>query len=210
MCQFIQGGTCPYGDWTQEPGNIDFGYDQDVRFLGDDFTHLGAAGLRLSDGSQNDTVEGSTFTDISGNGLELGGVDDPEPTASVQDTTGNQILDDHFYALPVEYHGGVAIDVGYAEHTTIAHNQIDNTAYTAISLGWGGWPDKIGQPATPNYSNDNVVADNLIENPMQMLADGGAIYTQGITGSSLANGEQITGNVILGAMDHGQDRKSVV
>jgi NPCBM-associated, NEW3 domain of alpha-galactosidase/Fibronectin type III domain/Right handed beta helix region len=203
LCQFVPGGTCPYGNWTQEPGNVDFADDQDVQFVGDDFTHLGAAGLRLGDGSQNDVVSGSTFTDISGNGLELGGVDDPEPTAAAQDTTGNQILDDHFYALPVEYHGGVAIDVGYAEHTTIAHNQIDNTAYTAISLGWGGWPDKIDQPATPNYSNDNLVADNLIENPMQMLADGGAIYTQGITGSSLDNGEQIDGNVILGAMDHG-------
>jgi hypothetical protein len=203
LCQFVQGGTCPYGNWTQEPGNIDFGYDQDVQFLGDDFTHLGAAGLRLGDGSQNDVVSGDAFTDISGNGLELGGVDDPEPTAAVQDTTGNQITDSHFYSLPVEYHGGVAIDVGYAEHTTIAHNQIDNTAYTAISLGWGGWPDKIGQPATPNYSNNNLVADNLIENPMQMLADGGAIYTQGITGTSLADGEQLTGNVILGAMDHG-------
>ncbi|HUN36509.1 MAG TPA: fibronectin type III domain-containing protein [Trebonia sp.] len=203
LCQFVAGGTCPYGDWTQEPGNIDLQYDQDVQFLGDDFTHLGAAGLRLGDGSQDDTVQGSVFTDISGNGLELGGVDDPEPTATVADTTGNQVLDDHFYALPVEYHGGVAIDVGYAEQTLIAHNQIDNTAYTAISLGWGGWPDKIDSPATPNYSSGNVVSDNLIENPMQMLADGGAIYTQGITGSSLANGEQITGNVILGALDHG-------
>jgi hypothetical protein len=203
LCQFVAGGTCPYGDWTPEPGNIDLSYDQDVQFLGDDFTHLGAAGLRLGDGSQGDTVRGSVFTDISGNGLELGGVDDPEPAAAVQDTTGNQVLDDHFYALPVEYHGGVAVDVGYAEHTLIAHNQIDNTAYTAISLGWGGWPDKISQPATPNYSNSNVVADNLIENPMQMLADGGAIYTQGITGTSLADGEQITGNVILGALDHG-------
>jgi hypothetical protein len=203
LCQFVQGGTCPYGNWTQEPGNVDFGYDRDIQFLGDDFTHLGATGLRLGDGSQDDTVQGSVFTDISGNGLELGGVDNPEPTAAVQDTAGNQILDDHFYSLPVEYHGGVAIDVGYAEHTLIAHNQIDNTAYTAISLGWGGWPDKIKQPATPNYSNNNVVADNLIENPMQMLADGGAIYTQGLTGTSLADGEQITGNAILGALDHG-------
>jgi hypothetical protein len=203
LCQFATGGTCPYGDWTQQPGNVDFGYDQDVQFRSDDFTHLGAAGLRLGDGSQRDTVQGDIFTDISGNGMELGGVDDPEPTAAVQDTTGNQILDNHFYALPVEYHGGVAIDVGYAEQTLIAHNQIDDTAYTAISIGWGGWPDKVSQPATPNYSNNNTIADNLIEDPMQMLSDGGAIYTQGITGSSLANGEHVTGNVVLGALDHG-------
>jgi hypothetical protein len=203
LCTLVTNGTCPYGDWTQEPGNVDFGYDQDIQFLGDEFTHLGAAGLRLGDGSQQDTVQGDIFTDISGNGLELGGVDDPEPTAAAQDTTGNQILDNHFYALPVQYHGGVAIDVGYAEQSLIAHNQIDDTAYTAISIGWGGWPDKISHPATPNYSNDNTIADNLIDDPMQMLSDGGAIYTQGITGSSLANGEDVTGNVILGALDHG-------
>jgi hypothetical protein len=101
----------------------------------------------------------------------------------------------------VEYHGGVAVDVGYAENTLISHNQIDHTAYTAISLGWGGWLDKIDQPAIPNYSNDNTVSDNLLYDTMQMLADGGDIYTQGITGSSLANGEHITGNVALDTLD---------
>ena len=165
--------------------------------------HLGAAGLDLGDGSQADTVQGSVFTDISGNGLEIGGVDIPEPTTQVQHASGVSVLDNHLYDLPVEYHGGVAIDVGYAEHTLISHNQIDHTAYTAISLGWGGWPDKIGVAATPNYSNDNTVSDNDISDAMQMLADGGAIYTQGITGTSLADGEHLTGNVITGILDNG-------
>lgn len=201
LCQFVTGGTCPYGDWTQLPGNVSFGYDQNIDFTNDAFVHLGAAGLALGDGSQNDLVQGSVFTDISGNGLELGGVDDPEPATAADDTAGNQILDNHLYDLPVEYHGGVAIDVGYAEHTLIAHNQIDHTAYTGISLGWGGWPDKIKQPATPNYSNSNTVSDNLITDTMQVLADGGGIYTQGITGTSLADGEHLTGNVILDSLD---------
>jgi hypothetical protein len=201
LCQFATGGTCPYGAWTPLPGNVSFGYDQKIQFLNDQFVHLGAAGLALGDGSQDDVVQGSVFTDISGNGLELGGVDDPEPSAAVAHTSGNQILDNHLYDLPVEYHGGVAIDVGYAEHTLIAHNQIDHTAYTGISLGWGGWPDKIKQPATPNYSNSNTISSNLITDTMQVLADGGGIYTQGITGSSLADGEHITGNVILDSLD---------
>ena len=203
LCQFIAGGTCPYGDWTQEPGNLAFSYDTRIQFLGDAFVHLGAAGLQLGDGSRSDTVRGSVFTDISGNGLEIGGVDMPEPAAAADDTSGIVVADNHLYALPVEYPGGVAIDVGYAEHTLITHNQIDHTAYTAISLGWGGWPDKIKEPATPNYSNDNTVSDNLITDIMQYLADGGAIYTQGITGTSLADGEHVTGNVILDAFDEG-------
>ena len=203
LCQFIAGGTCPYGDWTQEPGNVSFSYDSDIKFLGDAFVHLGAAGLLLGDGSQHDLVQGDVFTDISGNGLEISGVDLPEPASAAQDTDGVQVLDNHLYDLPVEYHGGVAIDVGYAENTLISHNQINNTAYTAISLGWGGWPDKIDVSATPNYSHDNTVSDNDITDAMQMLADGGAIYTQGITGDTLADGEHITGNVITGILDNG-------
>ena len=203
LCQFIAGGTCPYGNWTKEPGNISFSYDSDIQFLGDAFAHLGAAGLDLGDGSQHGIVRGSVFTDISGNGLEIGGVDIPEPSSAAQHTSDVQVLDNHLYSLPAEYHGGVAIDVGYAEHTLIGHNQIDHTAYTAISLGWGGWPDKIGVQATPNYSNGNTVSGNLIDHAMQLLADGGAIYTQGITGTSLTDGEHLTGNVITGTLDNG-------
>ena len=203
LCQFIDGGTCPYGNWTKTPGNVSFGYDQRIEFRDDAFLHLGAAGLDLGDGSQDATVAGSVFTDISGNGIELGGVDLPLPATGAQHTSGNQITDNHLYALPVEYHGGVAIDVGYTEHTVIEHNQIDHTAYTGISIGWGGWPDKIAQPATPNYSNGNTLADNLIFDHLQLLSDGGGIYTQGITGTSLADGEHVTGNVIHDQLGHG-------
>ncbi|WP_063770710.1 fibronectin type III domain-containing protein [Streptacidiphilus carbonis] len=202
LCQFIAGGTCPYGDWTQLPGNVSFSHDTGISFERDAFEHLGAAGLALGDGTHDATVRGSVFTDISGNGLELGGVDQPTATGADQ-TDGNRILDNHLYSLPVEYHGGVAIDVGYAADTLISHNQIDHTAYTGISLGWGGWPDKIGQAATANFSHDNTVSDNLITDPMQVLSDGGGIYTQGITGPTLASGEHLTGNVITGALGHG-------
>jgi hypothetical protein len=106
------------------------------------------------------------------------------------------VTDNHLYGLPREYHGGVAILNGWTQRTTIAHNQIDHVGYSAVSLGWGGWPDKIGDPATPNPSHDNAVRDSLIFDYMQMLDDGGGVYTQGLTGTSLADGEKVTGNVI--------------
>jgi hypothetical protein len=188
-------GTCPYAAWTQTPGNVSFTYDQHLQLTNDAFVHLGAAGLALGDGSQNDVVKGNVFTDISGNGLELGNVDMPQATGSSQ-TSSTTIEDNHLFNLPAEFHGGVAVDIGYAALTTLAHNQIDHTSYTAVSLGWGGWPDKEKKPAQPNFSRDNAVSNNLIFDHMQLLNDGGGIYTQGITGTSLANGEHITGNVI--------------
>ncbi|HZR42876.1 MAG TPA: right-handed parallel beta-helix repeat-containing protein [Ktedonobacteraceae bacterium] len=188
-------GTCPYAAWTQIPGNVSFTYDQNIQFTNDAFVHLGAAGLALGNGSQNGLVKGSVFTDISGNGIELGNVNMPTATGSSQ-TLGNTIADNHVFNLPAEYHGGIGVDIGYAANTTLTHNQIDHTSYTAVSIGWGGWPDKEKKPAQPNFSHDNAISNNLIFNHMQMLNDGGGIYTQGITGSSLANGEHVTGNVI--------------
>jgi hypothetical protein len=195
LCTFVSGGTCPYGNWTEMPGNVSLSYDHSIHFDHDYFVHLGAAGLDLGDGSRSDTVEGCVFTDISGNGLDLGGVDINEPTSTNQHTSGDTVSDNHFYNTSDEYHGGVAIDVGYVETATIAHNQINNVPYTAISVGWGGWPDKVKLPAEPNYSNHNTFANNLIYNHMSTLSDGGAIYTNGITGTSLATGEHITGNL---------------
>ncbi|MCW2945363.1 MAG: hypothetical protein JWR24_2080 [Actinoallomurus sp.] len=194
LCQFVAGGTCPYASWTREPGNVSV-TGQRVEFSDNVFAHLGAAGLEFGTGTKDSTVRGSVFTDISGNGVEVGGVDKPQPD-DAGTTRGNTVEDNHLYGLPREYHGGVAIINGYSQHDTIAHNQIDDIAYAAISMGWGGWPDKIGKPATPNVSHDNAVSDNLIFNYMQLLDDGGGIYTQGITGTSLADGEKVTGNVI--------------
>lgn len=204
LCHFVPGGTCPFGAWTQEPGNVSFQFAHNIQFLNDDFIHLGAAGLTLSDGSQNDRVEGCIFTDISGNGLQLGGVDMPlAPIA--QFTSGNNITNNLFRNVGAEYRGGIPIVVGYARDTVVAHNQIDHVPYAAISIGWGGWPDKIKQAGQANNSRGNIVADNLIHDLMLVLADGGGIYTQGLTGTSLADGEKVTGNLVYNQFSSGHE-----
>jgi hypothetical protein len=205
LCQYVAGGTCPFGAWTPEPGNVSVAYGRDVSFVDDVFAHLGAAGLQLGDGTQGALVKGSVFTDISGNGLEIGGTDKAQTTVDADITRDVTVADNHLYALPREYHGGVAILNGYSQRNLITHNQIDHVGYSAISMGWGGWPDKIGDPATPNFSHDNVISNNLIFDYMQLLDDGGGIYTQGITGTSTADGEKVTGNVIYDQVGLGKN-----
>ncbi|MFP5234291.1 MAG: fibronectin type III domain-containing protein [Acidobacteriota bacterium] len=204
LCQFVPGGACPFGAWTQEPGNISFQFSHNIEFRDDDFVHLGAAGLTLGDGSQKDRVEGCIFTDISGNGVQFGGVDMPlAPIA--QFTSGNTITNNLFRNVGAEYRGGIPIVVGYARDTIVAHNQIDHVPYAAISMGWGGWPDKIKQAGQANNSRGNIVADNLIHDLMLVLADGGGIYTQGLTGTNLVDGEKVTGNLVYNQFSSGHE-----
>ncbi len=191
----VPGGLTPYGAWTSTSANVTFVNDHGVQFLEDAFVHLGGAGLQLGNGSQRDVVEGCVFTDISANGVELGGVDLPEADEQ-RVTRDNRISDNHFYNIATEFHGGIAIVAGYTQRTLIQFNQIDHVPYAAISMGWGGWPDKIKRPGVANNSREAVVANNLIHDLMLLLADGGGIYTQGLTGPTLAEGEKVVGNVV--------------
>ena len=204
LCHLVPEGTCPYGAWTPEPGNLTFRYAHHVQFINDDFVHLGAAGLTLGDGAQDDTVEGCIFTDISGNGVQLGGVDLPLAPVD-QFTARNRISNNLFRNVGAEYRGGIPIVVGYARDTVVAHNQIDHIPYAAISIGWGGWPDKIRQAGQANNSAGNVIEDNLIHDLMIDLSDGGGIYTQGITGRNLADGEKVRGNVVYNQFSSGHE-----
>jgi hypothetical protein len=190
------------GTWYQLPANVSFTYAQNLRFTHNAFVHLGSAGLALGNGAQSCLVEGNILTDISGNAIELGNLTMRNATGANQ-TLGNTIRNNHIFDVPVEYHGGVGIMVGYSATTSIVHNQIDHTPYSAISIGWGGWPDALMMPPLANYSHNNDISNNLIFLAMQVMGDGGAIYTTGQTSASQSfdTGETITGNVIHDMMN---------
>lgn len=202
LCDIVPGGTCPFAAWTPLVGNVSFEWSRELSFRNDAFVHLGAAGLRLSSGSKKDIVEGCIFTDISGNGLELATVD--APLAPEEEfSTDNRVENNLFRDVGAEYRGGIPIVVGYAKRTLIAHNQIDHVPYAGISMGWGGWMDKIKRPGQANNSTSNVVEKNLIHDFMLVLSDGGGIYTQGRTGKDLTDGEKVQGNVIYNQWSSG-------
>ena len=199
LCHYAPHGTCPYGSWTKPAANLEFRFDRKITFSNDRFVRLGGSGLDLGDGSQGDTVEGSVFTDISANGLMLGGVDMPTARGASA-TTGITVDNNHFYGLPVDYEGGVPLFAGYVSNSVITHNLIEDVPYSAISIGWGGWPEKWRYPPQPNRVHGNVISDNRIVDFMQVMGDGGGIYSQGPTGTSMAKGMRVTGNVISGQL----------
>lgn len=185
-------GTCPYGNWTMTPGNVNFSYTDGLKLSGNTFQHLGAAGVQLGRGVNNSSITGNVFTDISGNGLEIGNGTDANPTDLGVLPTGNTIANNWVHNIGVDYTGAVGIFQGYTRNDTITHNQVNNVPYSGISSNWG-W----GRTATK--TSGNKITNNLVHDYMQQRQDGGGIYVLGQEGTSLADGLVISGNVVRGA-----------
>ncbi|MBC8163725.1 MAG: discoidin domain-containing protein, partial [Roseiflexaceae bacterium] len=150
------------------PANLVFHTAHDIRFERNTFTHLGAQGLAFDQGSQNNTIIGNVFTDISGTAVRIGTVDAPNAPSHAQEL-GNTVSNNYIHDIAVEYHGGVGLMGGYTANTTFAHNEIADVPYSGISLGWG-W-------GVTSYAQNNEIANNLIHDHVQLLVDGGGIYT---------------------------------
>jgi hypothetical protein len=81
---------------------------------------------------------------------------------------------------------GVPIFATLVDHTRIAGNTISGAGYDGVSLGW-----RFGILATT--ACDNVVASNDIHDVMQVLYDGGGIYTMGVHPGSVICANSIHG-----------------
>jgi len=192
-----KGTSCFFNMLTQVPANVTFDHDRDISFVDDTFTHLGATGLHFGTGSTRATVTGSEFTDTSCAGVSIGRADNPD--APRADRTSETVLTDNWvHAVAVEYQGCPGIAIAYAQHVTVDHNEVNDLPYSGITIGWGGWRERLGNLSPlPNYSRHNAITNNLVFDYMQTLADGGGIYSNGIEGSSLPDGERVSGNVVL-------------
>ncbi|MDH2393806.1 right-handed parallel beta-helix repeat-containing protein, partial [Streptomyces sp. HNM0663] len=192
----FQGGAIfrysPNGDdWDdrnyQTPAGVSFSLATNIVVKNSTFTHMANAGLAFGRGSQNNIIDHNTFTDISGNGINLGGIlkADHHPTDPVNIVKNNVISNNTLTRVGAEYRDNPAIFVGYAQGTDVQHNTMHDLPYTGISMGWGwGYIDTMGTPV----AKANVVRGNLIYDFMKTVPDGGAIYTLGSqAGSYIVN-----------------------
>lgn len=142
------------------------------------FQHLGATGIDFVSGTKQMTVRGCAFTDIAGTAI-LGGyfgdeefeshmVYNPTDKSPVCDSI---VIDNNYIAhIANEDWGCIGIGIGYASNVTISHNELYDTPYSAISLGWG-WTKDI------SCMKNNRIYANHIHNFSNQMRDSGAIYT---------------------------------
>jgi Right handed beta helix region len=157
------------------------------------FTGLCNTGLWLGSRSKDCVIEQCKFVNIGGNGINVG--EDGSRTIDgktwyqadpTQVPTNNRIARCEIQKTGQILPGSVAIWAAINLALTIEDNTISDIPYTGISLGWV-WNDS----ETP--AGQNTIRGNRIKHAMQLLSDGGGIYTLGRQPGTIIETNDISG-----------------
>ncbi|MFB9278785.1 S-layer homology domain-containing protein [Cohnella cellulosilytica] len=190
--------------YMKVPSGISLSAAQHISFERNQFQLFGAGVIDIDNGSSDNRIRGSVFREIAGGGVQIGGfqLEDAHPDDERKIVKNNVVTNNFFNKIGTDFKGSVAIFAGYTEGTTITHNEIYDTSYSGISVGWGwGFFDENGRTDRaaddlPRYDNPtaakaNIIRNNYIHKVMQQLHDGAAIYTLSMMEGSLIEGNWI-------------------
>lgn len=194
----IQAGH--YGTAVNEPIRVppvavECQWAEDCGFERCRFAHAGSAAIGFGAGCHRNKVNGCRIEDIGGNGIMVGwrGKGDLQGTGLDADwknpadaPSGNQVTNNLIQRCGAVCHGSVGVYVAFAPDTRVACNLIRDMPYTGISVGFRWNP-------TESTMKNAVVERNHIHDVMQMLSDGGAIYSLGFQPGTVLRANHIHG-----------------
>ncbi len=181
-----QGGSV---SGVPQPGTVSFygflpyaaicGEDvSDIRITDCNFTDLGNDGVSFRGAVDRVDVTGNTFKDIAGTAIRFGdcyGSSAGRPYDEKNHNASIAITENFIDGTGCFFESSVAVLVTKSRDLTIKYNTILNSAYSAISVGWG-WR-LVADEVINTYRAE--IAYNYIENFMMGMEDGGAIYVVG-------------------------------
>lgn len=177
---------------------IDIDCAKNIDFYNCTFTKLGINGIRIFWNVQDCDIVGNEFYDISGSAINVGDVFSGEfgwrtDLARGANIKNINISNNYIHHVAKDYWSAAAIGVSWAKDTTISHNEICNIPYTAIHVGYG-WEAAVNDSIT-DLTID--ITDNYIHDLFKgHIYDGGAIYTNGLSGGTSGDMNLICGNYI--------------
>lgn len=175
---------------------IELSYVNNIKFDGCEFSKLGITAMKLTEGIKNCVINGNEFYDISGSAISLGvpsGDYDKyiNPSDERYVVRGNIITDNYIHTTGVDYKSAASLSAAFPKDTLISNNEIFDSPYSGMHLGYGWDTHEDRGTATENF----VVEKNYIHNVLNdKVYDGGAIYTIGNTSGNGYN--YIRGNYI--------------
>lgn len=161
------------GYWFRPTGAVSISFADNVSFERNVLRNCGGEGVTITRTSDNILVNGNIIENIAASGVFVADTTSSDKVGKV-DITNNFIEN-----AAKDYMGGCGILVVNAKRITVEHNEVSYTPYTGISVGWG-WSE-------PRYSfmTNSMVRYNNVHHVMQLLFDGGGIYTLGYQPDSL-------------------------
>ena len=165
--------------WVGRPrAAVEVNFSNNLLFESCKFKHLSSTGLDLIKGTNHNVVKGNLFKDIGGTAINIGVFSEeafeahlPYNPKDERVVASDEVITDNIITnVANEDWGTLGIAAGFVKNITIAHNEISDVAYSAISLGWG-W--------TPSLSvmKNNKIIGNKIHHYAKHLHDVAGIYT---------------------------------
>lgn len=165
---------------------------ENCSFMDCKFHALGGTAVWLAGQTQNCRIVNCNIEHVGGNGINLGEDNSRRvqgktwfQSAPQQIPTGNKVERCQISFCGEMLPGSVGIWAALQKRLDITGNHIHDTPYTGISLGWI-WSQ------TPSPAGENKIRNNHIEFVMQVLSDGGGIYTLGRQPGSIIENNTIT------------------
>jgi hypothetical protein len=189
------------------PAAVQVHRGSNITFTGDEIARTGGTGVDFADGTQNSSVTGSWIHDASGGGAYVGEVDDYYLTDTSRMTTGDTVSQNWIDHVGQDYSDAVGIWAGYTRNLTVSHNDVGHTPYSGMSIGWGwGYASPCTMQSAQGlstclhgtiYAGGNQILDNHVHDVMNILHDGGPIYTNGGQGDGDGSATSVlAGNLV--------------
>jgi hypothetical protein len=182
-CFYYPGQTGSAEHFRIIPEAIRMKWSRNCSFTHCNVIHTAGNGIFMEEGCANNLLADLNIEDFGGNGVMIGLPVDPKKD-SLALPRGNLVYRSTIHSGGIYFQGAVGIWLGFGANNELSTNEIYDMPYTGISVGWQWNP-------LPTSSKDNRILQNKIHQVMQVLGDGGGIYTLGFQPGSIISGNEI-------------------
>ena len=190
-----------YRAYDLAPAAVQMSSACNISFCGNSVINTGNEGVSLINDVSDVKLSGNIIFDTGGSGLLIG---HPQHMYIGDKNSGyGRFSEKEKYSADVEasckrldidnnlikstsrlFWGDSGVMVFAAEEMNFTHNQVEDTTYSGLSLGWGWWnmngsPESAVPGVPTETTKNNTVTANRFINTITVLADAGAIYTLG-------------------------------
>lgn len=204
-----------YREYDTNPAAVMLNSASDIKFENNTICHTGNDGISLINDVQNVTLNGNAIYDTAGTtllighiqqmyigdkGSDFGRLSDKEKfDADTEAYCSNiNITNNLFKNTSQMFWGNPGVIFHAVQNMNFQYNQVENTPYSGLSIGWGWWNFNGTEGAiVPDHASivcqNNTITNNSFYNCITTLGDGGAIYTLSVMPNTIISENYIKG-----------------